>query len=629
MCVIALLLQRDASMFQSTQDFSGTSADDESDEGEQNERATAGQSHRSRRGGCSSRGRGRRSRASISGRGMGRARGGRSSSRARGGRSSSRARGGRSSSRARGVRRAGRRVQNRARRDDECWEWNKLKDLSNKISSISFSGREPGPIGNAEGIHDPLECLHLFLPKEFYDKLLIETNRYADQQRVNDTNPWKPVSMEELMAFIGINIAMGIISLPSLDDYWSVEPILSHSWFRVIMSRNRFREILRYIHIVDNTTAPDRNNPTHDKLWKVRPLLDLLSENCRKMYALHREISIDESMIGTKCRLSFIQYMPKKPCKWGIKVWACCDAITGYIYAFDIYAGANPSVPNHPKGLAYGVVMNLLETLLHKGHVLYTDNFYSSPDLFADLLSGGTLASGTVRLNRHNFPPDLKEKVRMHRGEFKFAYYNEMTAARWYDNRDVYCLSTRFSDSLTTVRRRVDNETKDVTCPDIISDYNKHMGGVDLADQAMCYYSMGRKTMKWWRRVFWRMHDQAITNAFVICKANSSSDAKVVRQKNFRKCLVKALTAHAFELRKQPGRPVSQSLSRLTGKHYIYRTSVRRRCVVCAYKRVSARGNKRKDKKIMTWCPKCSAHLCVGSCFEVYHSRVNYRRLNN
>ena len=49
----------------------------------------------------------------------------------------------------------------------------------------------------------------------------------------------------------------------------------------------------------------------------------------------------------------------------------------------------------------------------------------------------------------------------------------------------MLCLSTCFSDSVTTVRRRVDIEVKDVACPDIVVHYNIHMGGVHLADQAI------------------------------------------------------------------------------------------------------------------------------------------------
>ena len=119
---------------------------------------------------------------------------------------------------------------------------------------MTYSGGVPGPTGLAVGITDPIDCFHLFLSPDIYDELLVQTNLYADQQRAtkNDTSRWTPISKEELMAFIGINIAMGIVSLPTLDDYWSSDPILTHTWFRTIMSRNRFRQILRYIHVVDN-----------------------------------------------------------------------------------------------------------------------------------------------------------------------------------------------------------------------------------------------------------------------------------------------------------------------------------------------------------------------------------------
>ena len=243
-----------------------------------------------------------------------------------------------------------------------------------------------------------MSCFHLLLSEQFYDNLLTETNQYAHQQRTlkNDTSPWNPVSREELMAFIGINIAMGIISLPCVDDYWSTDPILCHSWFRIVMPRNRFRQILRYIHVVDNTNAPKCTDPDYDKLWKVRSLLNALEESTSQLYSPHQQVSINESMIGTKCRLLFIQYMPQKPTKWGIKVWVCSDARNGYIYNFDVYAGANPSTPKYPNGQAYDVVMKLTEPLHGKGYTVYTDNFYTSAALFKDLLTKKLMASGTL-----------------------------------------------------------------------------------------------------------------------------------------------------------------------------------------------------------------------------------------
>ena len=61
------------------------------------------------------------------------------------------------------------------------------------------------------------------------------------------------------------------------------------------------------------------------------------------------------------------------------------------------------------------------------------------------------------------------------------------------------------------------------------------MGGVDSEDQAMCYYSVGCKTMKWWRRVIWRVHDMAITNAVVLHKENTiRTNTNAISQKSIR-----------------------------------------------------------------------------------------------
>ena len=186
--------------------------------------------------------------------------------------------------------------------------------------------------------------------------------------------------------------------------------------------------------------------------------------------------------------------------KWGVKVWVLADSVTGYMYNFDVYCGANSSEQPHPKGLAYGVVMKLLQPCLKKGYTVYMDNFYSGTELFKDLLAMDTLCSGTLRVNRKNFPQCLKPSTMSlgPRGSVAFAYHNNITVVRWKDTRDVFAISTAYSDTMTVVKRCVDNVVQEVMCPEIIRDYNAFMGGVDLADQVICYYSMGRKSMKWW-----------------------------------------------------------------------------------------------------------------------------------
>ena len=57
--------------------------------------------------------------------------------------------------------------------------------------------------------------------------------------------------------------------------------------------------------------------------------------------------------------------------------------------------------------------------------------------------------------------------------------------------------------------------TENVKKPKIVTDYN-NMSGVDIADQNMVYYACGRRTMKWYKRVFWRLLEHSITNSYIL-----------------------------------------------------------------------------------------------------------------
>ena len=68
----------------------------------------------------------------------------------------------------------------------------------------------------------------------------------------------------------------------------------------------------------------------------------MFSTTFKKFYRLGRYLAVDESMIAFMGVLSFKQYMPSKPIKRGIKLWARCDSVTGYMDRFDVYLGKNP-----------------------------------------------------------------------------------------------------------------------------------------------------------------------------------------------------------------------------------------------------------------------------------------------
>ena len=76
-----------------------------------------------------------------------------------------------------------------------------------------------------------------------------------------------------------------------------------------------------------------------DKVAKIRPLIEHFSLVYRQNATNASHRSIDEQTVKFKGHCSMKQYVKNKVIKWGFKFWLRCDAITGYIYEFDIYTG--------------------------------------------------------------------------------------------------------------------------------------------------------------------------------------------------------------------------------------------------------------------------------------------------
>ena len=68
--------------------------------------------------------------------------------------------------------------------------------------------------------------------------------------------------------------------------------------------------------------------------------------------------------------------MPKKPARFGIKLWVLCEALSGYCLKFQIYTGKVDGTAE--VGLVQRVVFDLMVTVLDNWYKLYFDNFYST-----------------------------------------------------------------------------------------------------------------------------------------------------------------------------------------------------------------------------------------------------------
>ena len=212
------------------------------------------------------------------------------------------------------------------------------------------------------------------------EDIVHQTNLYAQQtMEESQYEKWVDVTVEELKAYLGFCILMGIVKLPSIDDYWKKDPFLHYDPIASRITRDRFRDIRRYLHFVDNKTLPPPGTPGSDRLAKIRPFFNTINEQCMKLYQPQRDVSIDEATVKFQGRSSLKQYLPMKPVKRGIKVWVLADT-NGYFWNMQVYTGRETSTE---KGLGARVVKDLTVPLHHKFHHIYCDNFfYLSPAIW-------------------------------------------------------------------------------------------------------------------------------------------------------------------------------------------------------------------------------------------------------
>ena len=112
------------------------------------------------------------------------------------------------------------------------------------------------------------------------------------------------------------------------------------------------------------------------------------------------------------------------------------------------------------------------------------------------LLEQETYSCGTTRANRKNWPTEFRKPIvlKLKRGDSRKMQHEDVTAVVWQDKRVVLLVSTN-SDPQTdgSVARKTGkgNEETEIACPQVVINYTKHMGGVDVSDQRREYYSVG------------------------------------------------------------------------------------------------------------------------------------------
>jgi len=111
---------------------------------------------------------------------------------------------------------------------------------------------------------EPVDYYQLFISDSILD-VLEETNRYGQQyveshqDHLTNHPRARPhdfikrcFDQSELLRFLVLIITMGIVDLPSVQDYWSISWPFQTPRFSKLLSRNRFLLLLKFLHLADN-----------------------------------------------------------------------------------------------------------------------------------------------------------------------------------------------------------------------------------------------------------------------------------------------------------------------------------------------------------------------------------------
>lgn len=453
----------------------------------------------------------------------------------------------------------------------------------------------------------PLDFFYKFFSPDIIEDIVEQSNAYA----VSKTGRSLGLTEDELRDFLAIHIIMGVVSMPSYTDYWSLRyryPLVAD-----LMPLKRYQQIRRNIHFVDN------NIQDADRYYKVRPLVQKVRENCLAQDN-EKKYSIDEMMIpykGTKAGKRR-QYMKDKPNKWGFKNYVRAG-VSGMIYDFLLYGGEDTfrfhvfTEKEASIGFGAQVVIALCKSIKSKPAFVFCDNFFSCPELFYILREEyGIFGLGTIRNNRLRgadtvLPAEkiMKKKPRGSHAQV-VCEENRLAAVRWNDNKVVTLISSYVGVDPVEKIKRYSKEAKmkiDVDCPQIVKEYNRHMGGVDLADMLVSLYRTPFKTRRWYIGIFAQILDICINNAWLLHrKSCSKTGKKSMPLKDFRFEIYEGLKKKGrTEITEKKKKRVPQAnpveSSRFDNVGHFMTTTTQGRCRLCS-------------KLTSVQCIKCKVRLC-------------------
>lgn len=237
------------------------------------------------------------------------------------------------------------------------------------------------------------------------------------------------------------------------------------------------------------------------------------------------------------------------------------------------------------------------------------DNLFSSFTLFEELLQHSTYGLATVISNRKGFPFSLlKYKKKLSRFEYIFRQQGNMVTYLFYDRKPVYILSSFHHPNLiaTISRHETGGNKINVPVPTALRDYNLYRGEVDTIDQMESYYSICRKSRRWWPRLAYWLIDMCINNAWRLYQKQIDPNIPLL---TFRIKLMHELAGVVSNNNNSSSGNSHAPPAEYPFLHNLIQTDKCNHCSVCS---TSDEHRKRSHFK----CMPCNVYLCPSPCYD-------------
>jgi hypothetical protein len=326
---------------------------------------------------------------------------------------------------------------------------------------------------------------------------------------------WKKTDRVEMEAFLGLHILAGALKahhrcLRELYDLRDGIPL-----FRAAMSEGRFEQLKACLRFDD----PVRRNPD-DRAAPAGTLLQQFNEKMLKIYTPGENITIDEMLVEFHGCVSFRQYIPSKPGKFGLKMYWVAEADTAIPLRCLLYVGrstvSEASREEHG-GHVQALVMELMEPFLDSGRNLTTDNWFTSKKLALKLIDRRTTLVGTLKNNSPCIPAPAKTTEGRVRGDSVHFYSTSTTICSFWDK------GSRPVNVLSSMHGAQRNCSADEGKSEIVKFYNATKSGVDILDKLVRGYSSKRKYRRWPCHVFFTLVDCSVYVAYMMRKLTTEN----------------------------------------------------------------------------------------------------------